>query len=90
MQLTGEKLVSRMVNGNLVYSYKKTRERNEALDLMVYNRAALNLLRLDLNKMAENRQKVTWNPNRNMVRSSGGVQSSQTSQIRVLSRGVSV
>ena len=78
-----------MVNGNLVYSYKKTRERNEALDLMVYNRAALNLLRLDLNKMAENRQKVTWNPNRNMVRSSG-VQSQQNSQIRVLSRGVSV
>lgn len=88
MQLTGEKLVSRMVNGNLVYSYKKTRERNEALDLLVYNRAALNLLRLDLNKMADNRQKITWNPNRNIVQSSGVAQAN--SQIRMISKGVSV
>ena len=89
MQLTGEKLVSKMVNGNLVYSYKKTRERNEALDLLVYNRAALNLLRLDLNKMADIRQKVTWNPNRNIVQSSG-VSAQANSQIRMISKGISV
>ena len=85
MQLTAEKLVSRMSNGRLIYSYKKTRERNEAIDLFVYNRAALNLLRLDLNKMAENKQKVTWNPQRNVVQ---GQQ--QANRIRVLSKGVSV
>jgi phage terminase large subunit GpA-like protein len=86
LQLTSEKLVSRMVNGSMVYSYKKTRERNEALDLFVYNRAALNLLRLDLNKMADNKQKVTWNPMRNIPNSP----THQANRMRVLSKGVQV
>lgn len=61
-QLTAEKLVSQMRNGTVVYKYVKTQERNEALDLMVYNRAALNLLRIDLNKYADAGKSVNWNP----------------------------
>ena len=43
-QLTGEKKVRELVNGRPVYRYKKTRPRNEALDLEVYNLAALQSL----------------------------------------------
>lgn len=39
-QLTAEQLVSKTVKGFRTYSWEKTRERNEALDLHVYNRAA--------------------------------------------------
>lgn len=62
LQLTAEVLVGKMRGGNMIYEYKKIRPRNEALDLSVYNRAALDLLRLDLNKMADQGQCVTWNP----------------------------
>lgn len=81
-QLTAEKLVKQVRGGTVVYKYVKTRERNEALDLMVYNRAALNLIRIDLNKYAAANASVTFNPSnvssvkRNMVRRrvlSGGV-----------------
>jgi phage terminase large subunit GpA-like protein len=40
-QLTGEKKVRQLVKGRPVYRYMKTRSRNEALDLEVYNLAAL-------------------------------------------------
>lgn len=43
-QLTGEKKMRRLVHGRPVYQYVKTRPRNEALDLEVYNLAALQSL----------------------------------------------
>jgi hypothetical protein len=43
-QLTGEKKVRELANGRPVYRYKKIRPRNEALDLEVYNLAALQSL----------------------------------------------
>lgn len=43
-QLTGEKKVRELVGGRPVYRYKKIRPRNEALDLEVYNLAALQSL----------------------------------------------
>jgi phage terminase large subunit GpA-like protein len=39
-QLTAESLVSRIVRGYQKYQWEKTRDRNEALDCRVYNRAA--------------------------------------------------
>lgn len=51
-QLTSEKLVSKHRAGIATRSWVKTRPRNEALDLMVYNIAALRLLRPDLAAMA--------------------------------------
>lgn len=35
------------------WSYKKIRERNEALDCRIYARAALNLVGVDVDKMSE-------------------------------------
>jgi len=61
-QLCSEKLVKEVRNGNVTYKYVKTRERNEALDLRVYARAALHLLRVDLNKMADAGVSYTHNP----------------------------
>lgn len=39
-QLTAEQIVTKVVRGYRVTTWEKTRERNEALDLHVYNRAA--------------------------------------------------
>lgn len=48
-QLTAEKLVTRYVKGRAKRIWKKTRPRNEALDLRVYNMAAFNILNPNLN-----------------------------------------
>ena len=51
-QLTSEKRVKKWTRGTMHWAYKKTRERNEALDCRIYARAALNLVGVDLDKMA--------------------------------------
>jgi phage terminase large subunit GpA-like protein len=51
-QLTAEKLVTKHKNGIPARFWQQMRPRNEALDLMVYNIAALRLLRPDLAAMA--------------------------------------
>lgn len=52
-QLTSEKVVTKYVRGFPKRVYVKTRARNEMLDLRVYNRAALELLNVNLNKLAD-------------------------------------
>lgn len=53
-QLTGESRKSKYDRGVLVgYAYKKNRARNEALDLRVYNVAALTILNPNFEKIAE-------------------------------------
>ena len=52
-QLTSEKRVLKWVRGSRVWGYKKMRARNEALDTRNYARAALNLIGVDVDKMAE-------------------------------------
>lgn len=52
-QLTSEKRVIKWVHGSRVWGYKKTRPRNEAIDLRDYARGALNLTGVDVDKMAE-------------------------------------
>ena len=81
-QLTAEKLVSRVRGGNVVYECKKTRDRNEALDIRVYARAALDLLRIDLNRFADAGMSVTWNPSSPVI--------PQQRQRKVLNRGVRI
>jgi phage terminase large subunit GpA-like protein len=46
-QLTAEQLVTRFVRGYRQVQWEKTRERNEALDLAVYNRAAAAQIGID-------------------------------------------
>ncbi len=46
-QITAEQLVPRVVRGFRTYLWEKTRERNEALDLHVYNRAAAAMIGVD-------------------------------------------
>ena len=46
-QITGEALQMRLVRGRQKFEWVKTRDRNEALDLMVYNRAAAAMIGLD-------------------------------------------
>ena len=60
-QITAEKRVKHYVRGNLVWGYKKTRPRNEAIDKRNYARAALDTLGVDLDKMAENGYKFLRN-----------------------------
>lgn len=52
-QLTAEKRVIRWNHGVRVWAYKKIRERNEAIDTNNYAYAALHLLGIDVDKMAE-------------------------------------
>lgn len=71
-QLTGEKRVKKYVKGRPTYEWKKTRTRNEALDIAVYNLAALYILnpnyralskRLNVEeKPDEKEEKETFNP----------------------------
>lgn len=51
-QLTSERLMTHFVKGIPVQSWQQTRVRNEALDLMVYNMAALKLARANLPALA--------------------------------------
>jgi phage terminase large subunit GpA-like protein len=50
-QLTAEKAVTRYHKGFKKRSYVKTRERNEALDCMVYSIAAYGILNVDINTL---------------------------------------
>ena len=52
-QLTAERLVSKTERGQRVEYWEKIRERNEALDLVVYNFAALYILNPPLEVMSE-------------------------------------
>ena len=46
-QLTAEQLISKKVKGYEVFEWEKTRERNEVLDIKVYNPAAASIYGLD-------------------------------------------
>lgn len=66
-QLTAEKVVTRFKRGMPVRYWVKTRNRNEAFDLRVYAWAALELTRINLNKLAdkvtdESRAEATTEP----------------------------
>ena len=52
-QITSEKRVKKMTRGVAVFTWEKTRDRNEALDLLVYNMAAMLSTKIDLNKRAD-------------------------------------
>lgn len=52
-QLTAEQCVTRYVKGHAVREWKKMRARNEALDVAVYNLAALYILNPNFKKLAE-------------------------------------
>jgi phage terminase large subunit GpA-like protein len=57
-----------MSRGFLTYSYEKVRDRNEALDCRVYARAALNLVGVDVYKMANAGVCYTRNPAKRVQR----------------------
>lgn len=46
-QLTAEQVVAKIIKGYRKYYWEKTRERNEALDLRIYNRAAAAIVGMD-------------------------------------------
>lgn len=50
-QITAEKCVTRHKNGQPVRTYVKIKQRNEALDIRVYARAALEMLKINLDKL---------------------------------------
>ena len=52
-QLTAEKIVTKFIRGYKKRIFKKIRERNEALDCFVYSMAALAILNLDINTLAD-------------------------------------
>ena len=79
-QLTAEKKTKRYRNSLVVWEYKKTRERNEALDCRVLARAAVNLVGVDLDKLAELGRPYTFNPARGLARKKRGVRSSGARQ----------
>ena len=81
-QMTAEKRVKHYVRGNLVWGYKKTRPRNEAIDKRVYARAAVDVIGVDVNKMAENGLKFLRNVSEPIVPANRGR--------RILSSGVSL
>lgn len=60
-QLTAEKRVLKWVHGVRQWGYKKIKERNEAIDKRNYARAALDLIGVDVNKMAEAGVKYSMN-----------------------------
>jgi phage terminase large subunit GpA-like protein len=63
-QLTAEKRVKKWSHGQMMYAYKQMRPRNEALDCRVYARAALNLVGIDVDKMALSQRKFSADPKR--------------------------
>ena len=81
-QMTAEKRVKHYVRGNLVWGYKKTRPRNEAIDKRVYARAAVDVIGVDVNKMAENGLKFLRNVSEPIVPANRGR--------RIISSGVSI
>lgn len=72
-QLTAEVKKKRMSRGFLTSVYEKIYERNEPLDCRVYARAALNLVGIDVDKMAETGNSYTRNPARRIVPQKGRV-----------------
>ena len=56
MQLTAEQCITSFVNGRPVRKWKKTRARNEAFDLAVYNTAALYILNPNFQALARRLQ----------------------------------
>lgn len=60
-QLTSERRFKKWVHGTQVWGYKKIRDRNEALDKRNYARAALNLIGLDVDKLANAGRKFLRN-----------------------------
>lgn len=61
-QLTAEKLKKTWKRGAMVWEYVKTRARNEALDIRVYSRAALNVIGADLDRLADAGYRYTQKP----------------------------
>jgi phage terminase large subunit GpA-like protein len=55
---------SHLSRGYLTHSYEKVRDRNEALDCRVYARAALNLVGVDVDKLAASGRSYTRNPSK--------------------------
>ncbi|MBR6832842.1 MAG: phage terminase large subunit family protein [Fibrobacter sp.] len=53
---------SHMSRGFLTYSYEKIYDRNEPLDCRVYARAAINLVGIDVDKLADSGKSYTRNP----------------------------
>lgn len=74
-QLTAESLVSRIVRGYQKYQWEKTRDRNEALDCRVYNRAAA------MTVGADRWDDKRWEYEAAQCGHSGGVVSVQTAQV---------
>ena len=72
-QLTAEVKKKRMSRGFLTSVYEKIYERNEPLDCRVYARAALNLVGIDVDKMAETGNTYTRNPARRIIPQKGRV-----------------
>ena len=66
-QLTAEVKKTRLSRGFLTHIYEKIYERNEPLDCRVYSRAALNLVGIDVDKLAESGKNYTRNPARKFV-----------------------
>lgn len=70
-QLTAEKRFKKWVRGSQVWSYKKLRQRNEALDKRNYARGALNIVGIDVDKFADAGRKFLRNVAAPVRRSSG-------------------
>ena len=62
-QLTAEEVRTRMKNGFPIRFYKKLRERNEALDMRVYNMAALEILNPNMERIIASLTTETVQPN---------------------------
>ena len=56
-QLTAEKIVTKFTRGYKKRVFQKIRPRNEALDCFVYAISAYAILNVDINALADNRQK---------------------------------
>lgn len=67
-QLTAEQKRKKYTSGLVSWYYKKTRERNEALDCRVLARAAVNLVGVDLDKLGALGRPYTFNPGRLQAR----------------------
>lgn len=74
-QLTAEQKRKRYTNGMVTWYYKKLRERNEALDCRVLARAAVQLVGVDIDKLAAGGKPYTFNPGRAPVRKRRAVRS---------------
>jgi phage terminase large subunit GpA-like protein len=53
-QIPSEKRVMKMSRGKKIYTWEQTRDRNEGLDLLVYNMAAMLSTKIDLDQRARN------------------------------------